>query len=155
MSFPFFQNYYAGGVRDVRGFQDNTLGPRICSGLIDADGKPDPTAIATNGNTCIGGSYYRPQPVGGAFKVLGSAELVLPFFKDNNKARISLFTDVGNVYANYGDFNAADLRASVGISLQWIAPVGPIVINLATPVRDKPSDKPFEETLQFYFGRTF
>jgi hypothetical protein len=29
------------------------------------------------------------------------------------------------------------------------------VINLAQPVRDKPSDKPFEETLQFYFGRTF
>ena len=154
MSFPFFQNYYAGGVRDVRGFQDNTLGPRICSGLIGADGKAAPTAIAVNG-TCSGGSYYRPQPVGGAFKVLGSAELVLPFFKDNNKARISLFTDVGNVYANYGDFNAADLRASMGISLQWIAPVGPIVINLARPVRDKPGDKPFEETLQFYFGRTF
>jgi outer membrane protein insertion porin family len=154
MSFPFFQNYYAGGVRDVRGFQDNTLGPRICSGLIDADGKADPTAIAVN-NTCSGGAYYRPQPVGGAFKVLGSAELILPFFKDNNKARISLFTDVGNVYASYGDFQASDLRASVGISLQWIAPVGPIVINLARPVRDKPGDQPFEETLQFYFGRTF
>ena len=154
MAYPFFQNYYAGGVRDVRGFQDNTLGPRICSGLIDANGKPDPTAIAVNG-TCSGGAYYRPQPVGGAFKVLGSAELVLPFFKDNNKARISLFTDVGNVYASYGDFNAADLRASAGISLQWIAPVGPIVINLARPIRDQPGDKPFEETLQFYFGRTF
>ncbi|MDE2224218.1 MAG: outer membrane protein assembly factor BamA [Xanthomonadaceae bacterium] len=154
MAYPFFQNFYAGGVRDVRGFQDNTLGPRICSGLIDANGKPDPTAIAVNG-TCSGGAYYRPQPVGGAFKVLGSAELVLPFFKDNNKARISLFTDVGNVYASYGDFNAADLRASAGISLQWIAPVGPIVINLARPIRDQPGDKPFEETLQFYFGRTF
>ncbi len=155
MSFPFYQNYYAGGVRDVRGFQDNTLGPRICSGLIDADGKPDPTAIATSASTCAGGAYFRPQPVGGAFKVLGSAELVLPFFKDNNKARVSLFTDVGNVYANYGDFSASELRASVGISLQWIAPVGPIVINLAQPIRDKPGDKPFEETLQFYFGRTF
>ncbi len=154
MSFPFFQNYYAGGVRDVRGFEDNTLGPRICSGLIGANGKADPTAISVNG-TCIGGSYYRPQPVGGAFKVLGSGELVLPFFKDNPKARISLFADVGNVFAGYGDFNASDLRASVGISLQWIAPVGPIVINLAQPIRDKPEDKPYEERLQFYFGRTF
>ncbi|HEX5960639.1 MAG TPA: outer membrane protein assembly factor BamA [Rhodanobacteraceae bacterium] len=154
MSFPFFQNYYAGGVRDVRGFQDNTLGPRICSGLIGANGQADPTAIGTNGN-CVGGFYFRPQPVGGAFKVLGSSELVLPFFKDNPKARISLFADVGNVYANYGDFDASTLRASVGISLQWIAPVGPIVINLAKPVRDQPGDKPYEETLQFYFGRTF
>ncbi|HKZ09308.1 MAG TPA: outer membrane protein assembly factor BamA [Rhodanobacteraceae bacterium] len=154
MSFPFFQNYYAGGVRDVRGFEDNTLGPRICSGLIGANGKADPTAVSVNG-TCIGGSYYRPQPVGGAFKVMGSGELVLPFFKDNPKARISLFADVGNVFAGYNDFNASDLRASVGISLQWIAPVGPIVINLAQPVRDKPEDKPYEERLQFYFGRTF
>ena len=156
MSFPFFQNYYAGGVRDVRGFQDNTLGPRICSGLIGADGKPDASALATN-DYCSGGGGYggRPQPVGGAFKLLGSAELVLPFFKDNDKARISLFADVGNVFADYNSFKASDLRASVGISLQWIAPVGPIVINLASPIRDKPGDKPFEETLQFYFGRTF
>lgn len=152
MSFPFYQNYYAGGVRDVRGFQDNTLGPRICSGLIDADGKADPTAIANNG-ICLGG--YRPMPVGGAFKVLGSGELVLPVFKDNNKARLSLFADVGNVFAGYNSFEAKDLRASVGISLQWIAPVGPIVINLAQPIRDKPGDKPYEERLQFYFGRTF
>ena len=154
MSFPFFQNYYAGGVRDVRGFEDNTLGPRICSGLIGANGKPDLTAVSVNGS-CLGGSSFRPQPVGGAFKLLGSGELVLPFFKDNPKARISLFADVGNVFASYGDFNASDLRASVGISLQWIAPVGPIVINLAQPVRDKPEDKPYEERLQFYFGRTF
>jgi outer membrane protein insertion porin family len=154
MTFPFFENFYAGGVRDVRGFEDNTLGPRICSGLIDANGQPDKTAVSVNG-TCLGGTFFRPQPVGGAFKVMGSAELVLPFFKDNDKARISLFADMGNVYSGYSDFNASDLRASVGISLQWIAPVGPIVINLAQPVRDKPEDKPFEERLQFYFGRTF
>jgi outer membrane protein insertion porin family len=154
MSFPFYQYFYAGGVRDVRGFEDNTLGPRICSGLIDSDGQPDITAISVEG-TCIGGTFFRPQPVGGAFKLLGSAELVLPFFKDNDKARISLFADMGNVYSSYGAFDASDLRASVGISLQWIAPVGPIVINLAQPIRDKPEDKPYEERLQFYFGRTF
>ncbi|MGH8234676.1 MAG: outer membrane protein assembly factor BamA [Rhodanobacteraceae bacterium] len=154
MSFPFYQNFYAGGVQDVRGFEDNTLGPRICSGLIDADGKPATSAIAVNGD-CVGGNYYQPQPVGGAFKVLGSAELILPFFKDNDKARISLFTDVGNVYSSYSAFNASTLRASVGISLQWIAPVGPIVINLAQPIRTQPGDGPFEERLQFYFGRTF
>ncbi|HEX5353346.1 MAG TPA: outer membrane protein assembly factor BamA [Rhodanobacteraceae bacterium] len=154
MSFPFFQNYYAGGVQDVRGFEDNTLGPRVCSGLIDADGKPDPTAIAVNG-ACLGGNFFRPQPVGGAFKVLGSAELVLPFFKDNPKVRVSLFTDVGNVYSSYSAFDASSLRASVGISAQWVSPMGPIVINFSEPVRDKPGDKPYEERLQFSFGGSF
>lgn len=155
MAFPFYQNFYSGGVRDVRGFQDNTLGPRICSGLI-TNGVAAPSAIAGAGNTCPAGSIsYRPMPVGGSFKVLGSAELALPFFKDNEKARVSLFADVGNVYASYGEFDAKDLRASVGISLQWVSPMGPIVINLADPIRTRPGDKPYEERLQFYFGRTF
>ncbi|MEO6968695.1 MAG: outer membrane protein assembly factor BamA [Rhodanobacteraceae bacterium] len=158
LSFPFFENFYAGGVRDVRGFQDNTLGPRVCSGLIDkTPGQPDKadkSAVAVNGH-CLNGSFFNPQPIGGAFKVLGTAELVLPFFKDNDKARISLFTDIGNVFTSYQDFKASDLRASVGISLQWRAPVGPIVINLAMPVRDKTEDKPFEERIQFAFGTTF
>ncbi|MEO7149877.1 MAG: outer membrane protein assembly factor BamA [Rhodanobacteraceae bacterium] len=153
LSFPFFDNFYAGGVRDVRGFQDNTLGPRVCSGLI-TNGKADPTAIAVNGH-CTTGGFFNPQPIGGAFKILGTAELALPFFKDNDKARLSLFTDVGNVFTSYQDFKASDLRASVGLSLQWQAPVGPIVINLAMPVRDKPEDKPFEERIQFAFGTTF
>jgi len=155
LSFPFFENFYAGGVRDVRGFQDNTLGPRICSGTI-TNGKADPSAVATAKGTCPPGSeFFNPQPLGGAFKVLGTAELALPFFKDNDKARLSLFTDVGNVFTSYQDFKASDLRVSAGLSLQWQAPVGPIVINLAFPVRDKPEDKPFEEHLQFAFGTTF
>ena len=154
LSFPFFENFYAGGVRDVRGFQDNTLGPRICSGTI-THGVADTSAVAVNGHCPTGSSFYNPQPIGGAFKVLGTAELGLPFFKDNDKARLSLFTDVGNVFTSYQDFQASDLRVSAGLSLQWRAPVGPIVIDLAFPVRDKPEDKPFEEHLQFSFGTTF
>ena len=155
LTFPFFENFYAGGVRDVRGFQDNTLGPRICSGVI-TDGKADPSAIATASGRCpTGSAFFNPQPLGGAFKILGTAELALPFFKNNDKARLSLFTDVGNVFTSYHDFKVGDLRASAGLSLQWQAPVGPIVINLAFPVRDKPEDKPFEEHLQFAFGTTF
>jgi outer membrane protein insertion porin family len=155
MSFPFYLNYYAGGASDVRGFQDNTLGPRVCSGLIGADGKAAPSAIATGRNCPTGSVFFQPQPVGGAFKVLGTAELRLPFFRDNAKASISLFTDVGNVYANYGSFSASTLRASAGISLHWVSPMGPIVISLAEPFRTQPGDKPFEERLQFNFGSTF
>ncbi|WP_036137137.1 outer membrane protein assembly factor BamA [Luteibacter sp. 9135] len=150
VDFPFWENYYAGGVRDVRGFQDNTLGPRLCDGgsvssTPDAKGK------------CSGGYYSYGQPVGGAFKVLGTAQmfLPLPFLKDVNTARVSWFVDVGNVYKNYGAFDASELRASTGLSLQWQAPIGPLIINFAVPFRKKDADSRFVERIQFTFGNTF
>lgn len=153
VDYPFWQNFYAGGVRDVRGFQDNTLGPRVCSGA-NTDGsaiQPDKNGYCTN-------SYYTyAQPIGGAFKVLGTTEvyLPLPFLKDVNTARVSLFVDVGNAYKNYQSFKASDLRASAGISLHWQAPIGPLIINFATPIRDQPSDRHYEERIQFTFGSQF
>ncbi|MEO8673071.1 MAG: outer membrane protein assembly factor BamA [Tahibacter sp.] len=129
---PFFENFYAGGVRDVRGFEDNTLGPYAST---------------------IGSTYR--QPLGGGFKVLGSAELILPtpFSKDNDSVRISAFLDVGNVYKTFADFDAGELRASTGLALQWQAPVGPITINLARPIRKKEGDR--TESIQFSFGQQF
>ena len=150
LDYPFWQNFYSGGVRDVRGFQDNTLGPRVCSGT-DASGKP---AVPGANGYCTGSYYQYAQPIGGAFKVLGTSELYLPlpFLKDINTARVSLFMDVGNAYKNYQSFNAGDLRASAGISLHWQAPIGPLIINFATPIRSKPSDRPYEDRIQFTFG---
>ncbi|MBT2143164.1 MULTISPECIES: outer membrane protein assembly factor BamA [unclassified Rhodanobacter] len=143
---PFWQNSYAGGVRDVRGFQDNTLGPRVC---IDGS---TPNA----GGMCNNGAYYA-QPIGGAFKVLGTAQvfLPLPFLKDVNTARVSWFMDVGNVYKDYKSFDASELRASTGISLQWQAPIGPLIISLAVPFRSKDADRHYEERIQFTFGSQF
>jgi outer membrane protein insertion porin family len=144
--FPFFTNFYSGGVRDVRGFQDNTLGPREC---IFGSETPAATGL------CPTGSYA--QPIGGAFKVLGTAEmyLPLPFLKDVNTARVSIFTDVGNVYKNYQSFNASTLRASAGVSLHWQAPIGPLIISLAVPFRTQPGDSHYEERIQFTFGSQF
>ncbi|CAM0998082.1 outer membrane protein assembly factor BamA [Rhodanobacter sp. Root179] len=143
---PFWQNYYAGGVRDVRGFQDNTLGPRVC---IDGS-TPDAKGMCNNG------AYYS-QPIGGAFKVLGTAQvfLPLPFLKDVNTARVSWFMDVGNVYKDYKSFDASELRASTGLSLQWQAPIGPLIISLAVPFRSKDADRHYEERIQFTFGSQF
>ncbi|MEZ2416872.1 outer membrane protein assembly factor BamA [Luteibacter sp. RCC_6_2] len=150
VEFPFWENYYAGGVRDVRGFQDNTLGPRLC------DGGSTSSAPNKKGQ-CEGGYYSYGQPVGGAFKVLGTAQvfLPLPFLKDVNTARVSWFVDVGNVYKDYGSFDASELRASTGLSLQWQAPIGPLIINFAVPFRKKDADSRFVERIQFTFGNTF
>jgi outer membrane protein insertion porin family len=136
---PFFKNFYAGGLSDVRNFRDNTLGPYTlypgCISVTQAD--------------------YCRQPLGGAFKTVGSAELIIPtpFVKDDSATRLSWFVDAGNVFATYNDFSWNEIRVSTGISLHWQAPVGPIVINLGRPIVKKPGD--IAETLQFNFGTTF
>ena len=143
--FPFFNNFYSGGVRDVRGFQDNTLGPRVCVAYT----------APTKAGYCPDGSYA--QPIGGAFKVLGTTEvyLPLPFLKDINTARVSVFVDVGNVYQSYNTFSASTLRASAGISVHWQAPIGPLIISLAHPFRTQQDDSHYEEKIQFTFGSQF
>jgi outer membrane protein insertion porin family len=127
---PFFENFYAGGVRSVRGFVDNTLGPR-----------ERPCA------TCA------TQPVGGAFKTVGSVEAYFPSLFDSPAARPSAFIDVGNVYKDYDSFDAGELRASTGIALMWRSPMGPISISYAYPLRSEDEDR--LERLQFTFGGNF
>lgn len=136
---PFFENFFAGGVADVRGFRDNTLGP----------------FEVINPETCPPEVTRCRQPLGGAFKTVGTAEVIFPtpFMKNDDTTRFSLFMDVGNVFRDFDSFDANDLRASVGLSFMWRAPIGPIVINLAKPVRKKDGDD--IETVQFTFGNTF
>ncbi|MCB1599676.1 MAG: outer membrane protein assembly factor BamA [Lysobacterales bacterium] len=130
LGFPFWENFYSGGVRSVRGFRDNTLGPRLLSGS-------------------------QLLPVGGALSVIGNVEFLFPtpFAKGADTIRLGLFFDVGNVYKDFNDFDAGELRYSTGLTMQWRAPVGPIVINLAYPLNDKPGDD--VERIQFSFGNQF
>ncbi|MGB8636212.1 MAG: outer membrane protein assembly factor BamA [Rhodanobacteraceae bacterium] len=134
IALPFWQNYYAGGVADVRGFRDNTLGPRV----------PTP-----------GG--FRDQPIGGAFKVLGKAEVYFPIpaLQNSTTARVGAFVDVGNVFQDFNSYSSRDLRASAGLTMQWRAPVGPISISIAQPLRYKNADRPYLERIQFTFGSQF
>lgn len=123
---PFYEHFYGGGVRDIRGFEDNTLGPK------------DPFCRA----------------VGGDLKVAGGIEVAIPTpFTKSGGSRIALFVDVGNVYQNLNSFDASLFRASTGISVTWQAPIGPIIMNYAFPLKDFEGDQ--TESLQFSFGTTF
>ena len=125
---PFFEHFYGGGVRDIRGFEDNTLGPK--DGLINC------------------------RAVGGDLKIAGGLELAIPTpFTKGGGSRIALFVDVGNVYENWSKFDASLFRASTGLSITWQAPIGPIIMNYAFPIKKFRGDR--TEALQFSFGTTF
>lgn len=128
---PFFENFYAGGTNSVRGFEDNTLGPRS-----------NPTAY-----------YYNGQPLGGSVKTVGSVEAYFPTLFDSPSARVSAFIDVGNVFSSTNTAKAKELRASAGVALLWRAPVGPISISYAFPLKKEEGDE--IERLQFNFGGQF
>lgn len=128
---PFYENFYAGGTNSVRGFEDNTLGPR---------------SEANN-------SYYNGQPLGGSVKTVGSIEAYFPRLFDSPSARISAFVDFGNVYDGSKNFKANELRVSTGVALLWRAPVGPISISYAFPLKKEDGDE--IERLQFTFGGQF
>ncbi|MFZ9311537.1 MAG: outer membrane protein assembly factor BamA [Arenimonas sp.] len=153
---PFFKNFYVGGPQSVRGYEANTLGPSY--------GTCIPVAPAT---TCVP-SYL--QPLGGSLKVAGTFELLFPKLFNARGTRLSAFLDYGNAFAGSFDYSGytdpaagavfgADkislsaLRASVGVALQWQAPVGPISISYALPLNDGEFDR--IERLQFTFGQQF
>jgi outer membrane protein insertion porin family len=124
---PFFENFFAGGVRSVRGYEDNSLGPR--------DSVDD--------------------PLGGSFRTVGSLEVIFPppFMTETNSVRLSAFFDVGNVFAGIDDFDSNDLRMSVGIGGSWLSPVGPLAVSLAKPFNDQSDDDTQE--FQFTLGTQF
>ena len=127
---PFFENFYAGGPRSVRGFVDNTLGPR---------------------EAAFPGGFE--QALGGAILTTGSVEVSFPTLFDTPAARVSAFLDFGNVFSDIDGFDAGDLRASVGGALVWRSPMGPIAISYAFPIQKEDGDQ--IERLQFTFGGAF
>jgi outer membrane protein insertion porin family len=91
--------------------------------------------------------------LGGSLKTTGSVEMIFPKLFDSNAARVSAFLDFGNVYDGIDNFDASQLRASTGVALLWRAPVGPISISYAFPLRKEEGDE--IERLQFTFGGAF
>jgi outer membrane protein insertion porin family len=139
---PFFENFYAGGTRSVRGYKGNTIGPRdaYCSNDVLVCDNPVPG-----------------DRVGGNQKVLGRAELFFPVpFTDepSRNFRLSMFMDTGRVDSNVPFvINDNDFRTTYGIAAVWITPVGALVFNWAWPIDPKEGDE--TERFQFNIGAPF
>jgi outer membrane protein insertion porin family len=124
---PFYDKFYTGGYNSVRGFEDNSLGPRGSTG----------------------------STIGGDLKTVANAEVFFPapFLDDADNFRLSLFYDIGNVYAKPEDFEAKELRSSVGVAAIWLSPIGPLTFSYAKPVKTLDGDS--LQQFQFNVGAGF
>ncbi|RYE63369.1 MAG: outer membrane protein assembly factor BamA, partial [Oxalobacteraceae bacterium] len=142
-TYPIFKNFYAGGLGSIRGFEQNSLGPR------DAV-----TAAA----------------LGGTKKAIFNAELSTPFPGAGNDRTLRLFGffDAGNVFSDRAlsmtdaQWKAQQsLRASVGLGISWISPLGPLRLAYAVPVKSQKADTANSiaadrtQRFQFQIGTSF
>lgn len=175
---PYFENFFASGSQSVRGFKRNTVGPREI--FRQPTSIPDGTlidefdqAISTTRPEDFDQIILGRRSVGGNAKALFSMELIfpIPFAEANNSLRSSFFVDVGNLwnskfdlqsysaldpveFAKITDFSRYDnYRASTGISVQWLSPMGPLVISLSKILKSQLGDQ--REGFTFNVGQTF
>lgn len=130
---PFFYNYFAGGLRSVRGYRTYSLGPR--------DSKDN--------------------PVGGNLLTVANVDLLLPVPIEGleETMRFSTFFDIGNVFNVNGKvfestgFEVGELRYSVGVAGTWLSPLGLLTASLGYPLNSKSGDD--TEIFQFTIGTGF
>ncbi len=128
-SVPPYQNFFAGGPRTVRGYRDGTLGPRD--------------------------TPYN-NPFGGTLRTTLQNKLIipLPVESDGRSTRLSLFYDIGNVFAEPSDFETTELRQSAGIAFSWFTPfLGLLDLSYAFPLNEQPGDE--TDRFQITFGPGF
>lgn len=133
--FPFFKNFYAGGIGSVRGYNSGSLGPK---------------------------EYDPYDDLGGDRMLTGSIEILAPLPGGDRTLRVFGFLDAGYVWGYEGvgvrqyrrqSMSLSDLRYSTGIGVAWISPLGPLKFSIAAPLNDKDGDD--IQRFQFQIGTGF
>ena len=124
---PFFEKFTAGGVRSVRGYERNSLGP------LDSRG----------------------DPFGGNLQLIFSSEVLFPVeaMGSSETFRLGVYFDAGNVFASADVFDSGELRTSVGVSAKWFSVIGPLEFSYAEPLNNEPGDD--VRSFQFALGASF
>ena len=144
-SLPPYRNRYGGGPGTVRGFKESYLGPRD--------------------------SFSNPY--GGNMLIANQLELIVPTpAKISGSTRIAVFLDMGNVFSTGGvnfydklgdpidyNFSYDRLKKSVGLGVEWLAPLGLLRFSYAVPLNENVATDRFYgdevERFQFSIGNAF
>ena len=129
-TYPIFKNFYSGGLGTVRGFEQGSLTTATQRSL---------------GLTATGGTK----------KINFNAELLspLPGGGKDRTLRVYAFADAGGLYGPDENIQLRDMRASYGIGISWISPVGPLRLAFAKPIKQFDGDR--IQALQFQIGSSF
>lgn len=127
-NYPLLKNFYVGGIGSVRGFKGGGIGGR------------DPIDNAS---------------LGGNRKFIFNSEVLtpLPGMSQDKTVRVFAFFDAGSVWQEGEPVAFDDLRASAGVGLSWLSPVGPLKISLGTVLKKKEADE--TQRFQFQIGTGF
>jgi outer membrane protein insertion porin family len=134
-SIPFFENYRAGGIDSdgiVRGYKNNSLGPKDSLGKV----------------------------LGGNLLTAGTVAIILPEPFSQERFRVSLFFDVGNVYAASELFSSEvfrkdPLRISCGVAVQCIIPVVNAQLQISAGMPLNARDRDTVQLFQLRLGMGF
>lgn len=174
------QGTVRGFERNAIGPRQISRFPRCVDGAPPTDPNDNPIfqSCSTGSGIPLPGQYdeisvQTSYGVGGNAKVLGGIELIFPtpMAQNSRSVRTSLFIDFGHVWDTkfdrnkYSNLQAADFaripdygdpgqfRASFGLGLQWLSPMGPIGFHFSRPIRKEDGDE--TENFGFTIGRTF
>ena len=139
------RHFFLGGHDSVRGFRDLTLGPR------DSLGNP------YGGDSALSGQLEAILPVPAKFESSVRASLFLDFGQAFHLGD-TRFLDKAGFPADYG-FDLDKVRASFGVGVQWLAPLGLFRFSYAFPFRyQRETWRDYGDDLerfQFSIGRAF
>ncbi|MCI6218202.1 MAG: outer membrane protein assembly factor BamA [Helicobacter sp.] len=121
---PITSKFYMGGISSVRGYQVSSLTPRFPDNLSGIR---------------IGGNYILTNSVELSYGLLQKAQM-----------RIAVFADHGMIGV---DSLQETERASWGIAVEWVSPLGPIV--LVFPQAINPREQDFTSKFEFTMGTRF
>jgi outer membrane protein insertion porin family len=127
--YPIYENYFAGGIGSVRGYEPNSLSPRD---------------IRTG------------QPIGGTRMLAGSLELKVPvpFMGGNKGLNAFTFLDGGNAWGAQGaSIGSNGMRFSYGMGFAWNSPVGTFKLSVGFPIVRHEFDQ--YQKVQFQFETVF
>ncbi len=77
----------------------------------------------------------------------------VPGTGNDRSLRMFGYLDVGNVWGSNEPLTFDSLRASAGVGMSWLSPVGPLKLSYGVPIQKQPGDR--IQKLQFQVGTAF